>query len=782
MGKMQKVGFVLVLLILFATSSVHAQQEGDCYYIKNDYIQAGLSSYGTYGATSSAKPAGYYSPANSSGILGFICSPDASWSFFYGDFVIPGSPYEGFSVTYTNTSTGQVKTKINDRSGSAAIANRTPNFTYHGTNYDEITWHGTVAGEFDIDCHFKMEGPRIIHSTTITNTSSVKYTNVYFARGLDPDQENGGLPPNADPGCYATTNTYNVIQSQANGTPGKVSWVTANGYCAPSSISLYSEDPNSRVGISSSWKAFLNNPPLAWEPSTGGNYTQEEEYSRTVGLDWSIEIAILVGDLNPGESKTVQHEIRLDQPPVVRFLTSGLDASRTLTKNEGETFTYTLQREYQLDEVVNVELTLSSVTGITAADFEDVASLPKTYNMVFDTGETTKTISIAAAYDAVTDDNEKFKLEITSVTSPVGGLATSPGDVYGIIRDVPLPVATIGGCSTVNEGSNCTVTVSLSKLPIADIGPAILDLDFSGDATFGMGNDYTITPLTNMVHVSGSTYRITIPLGQTTATFRLDALTDNVYEPNNETVVPTLTPVSGTVSTSPTTTITIADLTVKPVLNINAVNTVSANEGDMLTYTITITGSTCSENITVLCTTIDNTAVEPGDYVAKSETVTFLPGETSKTFTVQTNTDKLMEGDELLYVSLSNPVNAALQGGGSVLQTNGKIVDQTDGTLVVVKQTPAGSASENPLTHGSFRIKFKDDQVKTSPDRNVKVDYTLGGTSVISRDHTVSPTPVGEATILANSSYVDVIISVVDNYLVQGNHNVEITITNATLQ
>ncbi len=778
----KKIGFVLVLFTLFAAGNSYAQEAGGNYYVKNSYIQAGFSSYGTYGATNTTKPAGYYSPANSSDVLGFICSPDASWSFFYGDFVIPGSPYEGFSVTYTNSSTGITKTKVNDRSGGVAIANRTPSFTYHGVDYDEITWHGTVLGEFEIDCHFKLVGPRIIHTTTIKNTSSDKYTNVYFVRGLDPDQENGGLPPDATPGCHATTNTYNVIQSQADGTPGRVSWVTANGFCAPSSISLYSEDPNSRVGISSSWKDFLNNPSLAWGPSSGSYYTQEEEYSRTEGQDWAIELALLVGDLEPGESKTVVHEIRLDQPPVVKFSTEGLDSYNTLTKKEGETFTYTILRQYQLEETITVEVTLSSVTGASAADFVSVDALPKVYTVVFGPNETEKTISVTAAYDGVTDDNEKFQLQISSVTSGVGGMATSPNTVYGIIQDVPLPVATVSGCTSVNEGSSCTLTVSLSKSPIADVGPAVINLTFPGTgagiATFG--TDYTITPGTNITLVSGSTYKITIPVGQTTATFQLNALTDNVYEPGNETVTPTLTPVSGAVSTSPTTTVTIVDLTTKPVLTINALNTVQANEGSPLTYIVTMTGSTCSQNVTVQYATSNVTATAGLDYTAASGTLTFAPGETSKTFTVATATDKLLEGDETVIVTLSSAVNATLQGGGTTLQTNGTIKDRTDGELMVVKQTPTTGDASEPSTHGSFRIKFVDAAVTTSPSRTVKVSYTITGTAVSPGDYTI--TPASPVTIPVSSSFVDLPVSVVNNYVVQGVRDVKITIHTPILE
>ena len=443
---------LLMLLPLFIATAARAQLDlgGTNAYIKNDFIQAGLNVYGCYGSSyDSALPAGYYFPnnTNSNGMLGFICSPQNTWPNFYGDFMLPGTPYEGFSVSYTNATTSQPKRVVNRKdSGSDMLPRTTPAFTYNKPDYSDVTWHGIYAGAFEIDCRFRLDGARIIHTTTIKNISADNYTDVYFVRGMDPDQENGDgggitLPPEVI--CSWRPDTKNFIQAQADGTEGSYSWVTANGTCAQSSISLYSSDPNSRVGISVSWYAFLNNPVLAWGPSSANvYYTQVDEFSRTEAHDWAIELAIFIGDINAGESKTVEHEIRLDQPPVVSFSTVGLTALSGdfyLTKREGETFTFTVIRQYQLEETVTVEVMLSSVTGVSAADFVGVDALPKVYTLVFGPNETEKTITIEAAHDMITEDDEQFQLEITSITSLLGGLATLPNKVYGIITDVTYP-------------------------------------------------------------------------------------------------------------------------------------------------------------------------------------------------------------------------------------------------------------------------------------------------------------------------------------------------------
>ncbi len=53
------------------------------------------------------------------------------------------------------------------------------------------------------------------------------------------------------------------------------------------------------------------------------------------------------------------------------------------------------------------------------------------------------------------------------------------------------------------------------------------------------------------------------------------------------------------------------------------------------------------------------------DYVAQAGTLTFLPGDLSKTITVQVNKDATTEPNQAFTVNLSAPTNATLLVGGS---------------------------------------------------------------------------------------------------------------------
>ena len=78
----------------------------------------------------------------------------------------------------------------------------------------------------------------------------------------------------------------------------------------------------------------------------------------------------------------------------------------------------------------------------------------------------------------------------------------------------------------------------------------------------------------------------------------------------------------------------------------------------------TVTLSTPSgQTVTVNFSTSDGTAHAGSDYVSSSGTVTFAPGETSKSITVAVNGDLTDEPDETFDVTLSNPTNATLADG-----------------------------------------------------------------------------------------------------------------------
>ena len=101
-----------------------------------------------------------------------------------------------------------------------------------------------------------------------------------------------------------------------------------------------------------------------------------------------------------------------------------------------------------------------------------------------------------------------------------------------------------------------------------------------------------------------------------------------------------------------------------------SIEAAAGDEGSVITFTVTL-ASALDTPFTVDFTTADNVywggpgnAYAGQDYVATSGTLTFAPGETTKTFTVQIIADDVEEYDEMFFVRLSNPSTPALITGG----------------------------------------------------------------------------------------------------------------------
>jgi hypothetical protein len=98
----------------------------------------------------------------------------------------------------------------------------------------------------------------------------------------------------------------------------------------------------------------------------------------------------------------------------------------------------------------------------------------------------------------------------------------------------------------------------------------------------------------------------------------------------------------------------------QPTLSIADVSLLEGNSGTTsMVFTVTLSAAS-SLNITAGFATANASATAPSDYIATSGTVSFNPGITTRTITVNINGDTDFEPDETFTLTLSNPVNATL--------------------------------------------------------------------------------------------------------------------------
>jgi probable HAF family extracellular repeat protein len=170
-----------------------------------------------------------------------------------------------------------------------------------------------------------------------------------------------------------------------------------------------------------------------------------------------------------------------------------------------------------------------------------------------------------------------------------------------------------------------------------------------------------------------------------------------------------------------------------PALSVNDLTWQEGNNGTTsLFFTVTLSFAS-SQTVTVNFVTANGSATAGSDYLAKSGTLTFAPGETSKTVSVLVNGDRLAEPNETFFVNLSGATNATIadgQGVGIILDDEPRIsisdVSKYEGkrgrTTLFVFTVTLSAAYDQPVTM-SFRT--VDGTAKTSDQDYIAKTGTL---------------------------------------------------------
>ena len=126
--------------------------------------------------------------------------------------------------------------------------------------------------------------------------------------------------------------------------------------------------------------------------------------------------------------------------------------------------------------------------------------------------------------------------------------------------------------------------------------------------------------------------------------------------------------------------------------------------------------------------TANGTATAPADYAAATGTLTFAPGQTTKSVTVQSAQDTLDEADETFTLGLSNPLRATIADGSGL----GTITDNDPTPSILITDA---TKDEGGTAH-SFNV-----LLSAPSGRQVRVDYaTADGTAKAPGDYTAKTT------------------------------------------
>lgn len=159
------------------------------------------------------------------------------------------------------------------------------------------------------------------------------------------------------------------------------------------------------------------------------------------------------------------------------------------------------------------------------------------------------------------------------------------------------------------------------------------------------------------------------------------------------------------------------------------INDVTVSEGDSgqtnATFQVRLSIPS-TRTVTVNATTSNGTARAPGDYTSGSATLSFAPGEISKTFSVPVQNDLLNEAEELFYVILSSPVNAPVARGRGV----GTITDNDEMPAISIERVIMREGNSGQRT-AAFRL-----TLSAPSGQVVRVNYsTIAGNATPGDDY-----------------------------------------------
>jgi hypothetical protein len=222
----------------------------------------------------------------------------------------------------------------------------------------------------------------------------------------------------------------------------------------------------------------------------------------------------------------------------------------------------------------------------------------------------------------------------------------------------PRPSVSIGNASVV-EGNVGTASM-LFTVTLSAPSPDVVSVDYAtADGTATAGSDYAAAAGT-----------LTFLPGETSKTIAVTVLSDRIAEPNETLTANLSNPQMATVAGGAGVGTILDD---EPRISIGDVSKPEGRTGSKTQFVFTVTLSAAYDQpVTVSFTTTDGTAAAADrDYVASTGTLTFNPGETTKTITIVVNGDGKREANETFFVDLfGNSTNSLFtrnRGIGTIL-------------------------------------------------------------------------------------------------------------------
>ena len=207
-------------------------------------------------------------------------------------------------------------------------------------------------------------------------------------------------------------------------------------------------------------------------------------------------------------------------------------------------------------------------------------------------------------------------------------------------------------------------------------------------------------------------------------------------------------------------------------LSIADASVVEGNHGSapftVMTFTVTLS-SASTQTVTVNYATLPGTALAPKDFQAKTGSLSFAPGNLTKTLTVNIVGDTIKENNETFTVRLSGAVNAAITDTDGI------------GTILDDDSTPMLMAAPASVSEGNSGQKMMTFAVTPSNGNWQPMSFDYATIAGLAAREGLDYVPVAGTAVIPAESTDPVFISVpvIGNLRHQRDHRVFLRLLNA---
>jgi len=268
-------------------------------FLAGNYVEVGVRPNGAFGSTAADVPSGFHQQGGKG--IGFVAIRDRSqpsWAAALsagqvdGDFFLPGTEYEGWALRV-----GSDLLLHNTHSRTGVLGSNSAPVSSGGAQVSTWTSTGSHGGISVTAVHSVPDlGQQLDITVTLTNTTGSAISDLYYGRGVDPDNDRAAS-------VFVSTNT--VVAQHASDGYALVTAAFDNG----GQIALFSDDPRAIAARETSGFNTTFDPAVVHAAGSDGAF--RTDVGSTGTADAGMNLVFRIDSLAGGASTTLTYSYLL---------------------------------------------------------------------------------------------------------------------------------------------------------------------------------------------------------------------------------------------------------------------------------------------------------------------------------------------------------------------------------------------------------------------------------------------------------------------------------------